>query len=565
MKHIFYIFIYLNIYTAFFSEINAQNLHLTIKTEVPVSEYLLDSLNIAKTHSNYLSLKKEIDTLSIKFEKIGFIENELVSIQKKNDSNYTARFQLGNRYQSINISYSKEDFTKKELLQISEEVTESNFILPFNEIEKKLKKLNELKTTNGNAFARFHLKNISKESNNTLTAQLILTNSTKRTIDHIIIKGYEKFPKSYIKYYAGIKKGNNFNKQKIIKQSDALNSLGFVDNIKPPDVLFKKDSTTVYLYLKKQNNNLFDGILGFSTNEESKKLTLNGYLNLELNNNLNFGEQFLLNYKADGNDQQNFRVKITMPYLLKSPLGVGLELKIFKRDTSFSTTDQQARLMYQITPNSKSYIGYKSYESSNLKKDPISNEGIEDYKSKFFIAGINYTKIQNSNLFPIKTNFLIDSEIGNRESNNINESQIRVSSLLNHIFNLNYRNSIFLQNNTQLLTSETFLTNELFRFGGINSIRGFSENSIDASFYTTLNTEYRYQFNNNMYVHSIIDVAYFENKVNTINNKLYSFGIGIGLATKAGILKFSIANGNTENQDFIFSNTKIHISISSEF
>ena len=294
-------------------------------------------------------------------------------------------------------------------------------------------------------------------------------------------------------------------------------------------------------------------------------MVLNGYLNLELNNNLNFGEQFLLNYKADGNDQQNFRVKVTLPYLLKSPFGVGLELKIFKRDTSFSTTDQQARLMYQITPTSKSYIGYKSYESSNLKKDPITSENIEDYKSKFFIVGIDYTKIQNSNLFPIKTRFLINTEIGNRNSNDVDESQIRISSSLNHIFNLNYRNSIFIQNNTQLLTSDTFLTNELFRFGGINSIRGFSENSIDASFYSTLNSEYRYLFNNNIYVHSIIDVAYFENKVNSINNKLYSYGIGIGLATKAGILKFSIANGNTENQDFNFSNTKIHISITSKF
>ena len=42
-------------------------------------------------------------------------------------------------------------------------------------------------------------------------------------------------------------------------------------------------------------------------NEETNRLQFNGYLNLELNNNLNFGEQLLVNYKADGNEQQNFR------------------------------------------------------------------------------------------------------------------------------------------------------------------------------------------------------------------------------------------------------------------
>ena len=54
--------------------------------------------------------------------------------------------------------------------------------------------------------------------------------------------------------------------------------------------------------------------------------------------------------------------------------------------------------------------------------------------------------------------------------------------MFHYIFNLNYKNSIYLKNSTQLLNSENYLTNELFRFGGINSIRGFNENSIDASF-----------------------------------------------------------------------------------
>ena len=116
-----------------------------------------------------------------------------------------------------------------------------------------------------------------------------------------------------------------------------------------------------------------------------------------------------------------------------------------------------------------------------------------------------------------------------------------------------------------LAEATRYLVNELFRFGGINSIRGFNENSIDASFYSVLNSEYRYQFNQDIYIHSIIDFAYFENQITALKQKLYSFGIGIGIQTSAGIIKFSIANGNAEHQDFNFSNTKIHISISSKF
>ena len=564
MKSLFYIIIYLNIYAAFLFNMNAQNLHLKFKAQDPISQSTIDSLNLNTTFNNYLNLKEEADTLHHYLESIGFIENEMRSLKKKNDSTYVVFYHLGSKYKSIQLFYSEKDFSKRELLQVSKKVTDTYFILPFNAIETSIDKLNVLKTKNGNVFARIKLENITKKRNS-LFADVKLLKGDSRNIDSIIVKGYDKISKSHIKYYAGIKKGKKFNKSKLIEKNNILNTLGFVSVTKPPEILFKKDSTIVYLYLKKEKNNLFDGILGFATDENSQKLIFNGYLNLELNNNLNFGEQFLLNYKADGNDQQKFRARLTLPYLFKTPFGIITELKIFKRDSTFSTSDQLIKVKYQISPNSKTYLGYKSYESSNLRKDNSLYIDVEDYTSNFLLTGVSYTKTQNNVLFPIKTEIYLDSEIGSKETKNTNETQLRASLMIHYIFNLNYKNSIYLKNSTQLLNSENYLTNELFRFGGINSIRGFNENSIDASFYSVLNSEYRYQFNQDIYVHSIIDFAYFENKIIALKQKLYSFGVGIGLQTGTSIIKFSIANGNAENQNFSFSNTKIHIGISSKF
>ncbi len=543
---------------------NAQNLHLKFKAQDPISQSTIDSLNLNTTFNNYLNLKEEADTLHHYLESIGFIENEMRSLKKKNDSTYVVFYHLGSKYKSIQLFYSEKDFSKRELLQVSKKVTDTYFILPFNAIETSIDKLNVLKTKNGNVFARIKLENITKKRNS-LFADVKLLKGDSRNIDSIIVKGYDKISKSHIKYYAGIKKGKKFNKSKLIEKNNILNTLGFVSVTKPPEILFKKDSTIVYLYLKKEKNNLFDGILGFATDENSQKLIFNGYLNLELNNNLNFGEQFLLNYKADGNDQQKFRARLTLPYLFKTPFGIITELKIFKRDSTFSTSDQLINVKYQISPNSKTYLGYKSYESSNLRKDNSLYIDVEDYTSNFLLTGVSYTKTQNNVLFPVKTEIYLDSEIGSKETKNTNETQLRASLMIHYIFNLNYKNSIYLKNSTQLLNSENYLTNELFRFGGINSIRGFNENSIDASFYSVLNSEYRYQFNQDIYVHSIIDFAYFENKIIALKQKLYSFGVGIGLQTGTSIIKFSIANGNAENQNFSFSNTKIHIGISSKF
>jgi len=565
LRHIFYIFIYLNIYTLLIATAEAQDLYLGINTSTPLSESLKDSLEIGVIFRDYTSLQKEADSLQYRFHYMGFIEATLESLQKKNDSTYTAQYILGEKYRHLKIYYQSGQFSKKELLQITNEVEDEHIILSFAAVEPSLVKLNSLKTTGGNAFARIRLSEFRKEGPDVIAANLFLDEGAVRQVDSIAVKGYEKFPKSFLRHYAGIKKGKPFNRNKLNKQNDVLNSLGFVNTLKAPEVLFRKEKTTVFFYLEKRNHNLFDGILGFATNEETNRLQFNGYLNLELNNNLNFGEQLLVNYKADGNEQQNFRARTKLPYLFGSPLGAELELKIFKRDSTFVTTDQIARATYQITPPSSAYVGYKASESSNLLDEALAGNAVEDYAAKFFISGLQFVKTQNDLLFPAKTNIALDAEFGTREFSSNKEDQTRLSLWAATIFELNYNNSIFIQNNTSVILSDTFLTNELYRFGGINSIRGFNENSIDATLFAVINTEYRYRFSQGFYLHSIIDVGYFENEINQLEQQLYSFGIGLGLLTKTGLLKFSFANGIFENQNFNFSNTKIHLSLTSRF
>ena len=133
------------------------------------------------------------------------------------------------------------------------------------------------------------------------------------------------------------------------------------------------------------------------------------------------------------------------------------------------------------------------------------------------------------------------------------------------VFNLNTKNSIYIRLNSAGINSDNFFTNELLRFGGVKSIRGFEENSLIASLYSVFNTEYRYRLNNNMYIHSIVDAAYFENDITQTKEKLFAFGFGFGVFTKAGLLKFNYANGKSENQKFKFSDSKIHLSLTTIF
>ncbi len=538
---------------------------MDISAEKDALKTLEENLAFQKKFQNFNELKDGAETLLTVFQKQGYLESELENISKKNDSTYQATYFLGNRWNTIIIQFEKGTLPLGELKKISKTVSDTSFEVAIENLERSLKLLTKFNAEKGDPFSKLQLSEIKKINREVLSARLLQTKNQTRTIDGIVIKGYEKFPVSFLKYFVGIKKGKIFNQTKINKQNDIIDNLGFANAIKPPEALFKKDSTTLYFYIEKANNNNFDGILGFATNEETQKLEFNGYLNLELNNNLNFGEQLLLNYKADGNDQQNFRVRTYLPYLFKSPFGISLELKIFKRDSTFSTTEQLAKVHYQPSPRLSFFSGYKAYESSNLLNENIAGLAVEDFKSDFVLLGANYTIQQKSPLFPLKTIIGLETEIGKRSSSESEQDQVRLGATLSQIFNLNARNSVYLQNNTQFLSSDTYLSNELFRFGGINSIRGFNENSIDASLLSVVNTEYRYLLNSSSYIHSIIDVGYFENKTLDISSELYSFGLGIGLNTKAGLFRLNIANGISKDQNFEFYNTKVHISLNSSF
>ncbi|MBT8255857.1 MAG: hypothetical protein KJO23_04880 [Bacteroidia bacterium] len=565
MKQILSIFLYLYIYIPFSGSLLSQNIALHIEAEKELTQGLKDSLDIRSRFENEATLRLEADSLLQRFQRLGFLDVKLLSLRKRNDSVYGAKYRLGNRWDVLKLFYSETDFDPNELEEISNEVTSSYFVIPIYRSEEILNYLTLLKTEQGKPFAKLSLVNLTKDTNKQLNADLILTTGRVRTIDQLVIKGYEKFPRSYLRHYAGIKRGAVFNQRKVIEQNDLLDNLGFVQTVKAPEALFREDSTSVYFYLQKRNNNLFDGILGFATNEDTQKLEFNGYLNLELNNNLNYGEQLLINYKSDGRDQENFRVRASLPYLFQTPFGLSGELKIFKRDSTFSTTDQQVRVSYQLHPSAQIYAGYKAYESSNLLDSIVAGSTVMDFNSKYLLAGGSYVRQQRRNFFPIQTFVGLDAEIGNRSTNSGSEAQFRIHSTLNHIFNLNNRNSIYVNNSTSLLSSETYLTNELFRFGGINSIRGFSENSIDASLFSVLNTEYRYLLNNSIYLHSIIDLAYFENQTLNLKEELFSFGFGLGFGTEAGVFKLNFANGISGSENFKFSNSKIHIRLSSRF
>ncbi len=287
-------------------------------------------------------------------------------------------------------------------------------------------------------------------------------------------------------------------------------------------------------------------------------------MDLTLNNILNTGEKIALYWKSNGEDQKTFNLGVELPYLFKSPIGMKAQLNIFKQDSTFQNTQTAIDLGYYFNYNTRLYLGYQSAESSDINN--LNTLTLSDFENQFITSTFEFAKFKHDDfLFPEISNYTLKIGTGKRESNFQNNSQFFGSLNLKHTIYLNDKNNINIKTQNFYLKSEEYIINELHRFGGINSIRGFNENSLQGNVFSSILTEYRYVLSPTIYIHSIIDYGYFQDKTTDIKGNLLGLGFGFGLLTKNGLFNLVYANGSTNNQAIKLSNSIVHISLKVKF
>ena len=541
----------------------SQELSLEIYSQNSDENRLLSTLEFNKNFSDFKELKNELNFLLEKLKKIGFIKAEINQIQQIENTKYEAEFSLKNQIKNIYV-FGMDSIALKDYKNYTKINNKKTLILPIEKVENFFKKLNEFLSNKGFPFNSAKLTNIKGLENDNLMAEIEINFEKERKIDKIVVKGYENFPESYLKHLIKYKIGEKFNLDEIQQNSELLNQLRFVKQIKKPEILFTEDSTSIYLYLEKQKRNNFDGFIGFSSDESDNNVQFQGYLDFELVNNFNFGEEIQFLYKSEKNADRILKANVDLPYIFKSPVGANLGLILTKKDSSFVTNEQFVSFFYKNSRNHKFSLGIRSIQSDEQLEIP--NADFQDYETFFSDFIYEYSKYNQDNLlFPIKENYLFKISQGKRTSNDQQNNQLFINMDLTKIFDFGLKNSIYLNFKSEILDSETYFSNELSRFGGANSIRGFDENSFFSNKYFLLITEYRLKLNNTIYINSIFDVGNYENKIINAYNNIYGVGMGVGLLTKWGIFSLSYALGSDMKQTLDTKNAKIHIKYSSFF
>ena len=404
---------------------------------------------------------------------------------------------------------------------------------------------------------------ISKHKNY-LAAQVAYFPEKSRTLDALVIKGNTNFPKGYLKSLSKLYRKSPFNQVLVNRLKKEFDSYPFCTQIKSPEIQFTTDSTSLYIYVQKRSANTFDGFIGFS-NSETKNITLSGYVDVLLQNILNTGESVSITWKSNGNLQKSFAGQVELPYLFNSPLALKAQLQLFKQDSTFQNTKTALHLGYLFRFHKRLYLGYQSAESSDIQN---TNSGlVADFKNYFTSLSYDYINNSGSDLFfTEKTKLKIEYGTGSRNTPIKKNKQYYISSVLKQDWQLNDKNHLILKNESYLLQSESYLVNELARFGGINSLVGFNENSLQANFYSITRTEYRCKLSPSLYWSALADYGLYQDQTTRVKSStIAGLGTGIKLATKTGLLSLYYAVGSTKNQTFNTKNALFHVSLTSYF
>lgn len=526
--------------------------------------------------------KKELHNVLMRLNSNGYLTAKIDSTVKIDSLHLKAWISSGEQYRWATIKPGNVDEGMLSRINFREKVYFGEPVY-YKTIIRLQKKLIAYCENNGYPFASVKLDSMEIREKK-LTASLNLEKNGLFIIDSVVIKGNAKVKPVYLYNYLGIKPGDLYDESLVRKISIRSKELAFVRETKSPQALFTKDKAKLYVFLDKKGASQFDGILGVLPDNLTGKVLVTGDLKLNLLNSFGRGENISINWRKLQAQTQDLRTNVVYPFLFNTPFGIDLKFDLYKRDTTFININMGGGLQYLFSGGNYIKVFIDS-RTSNL----LSTYGLEnittlpqyaDIKSLLYGIGGKFEKL-DYRFNPRKGLRLIANvRAGNktiRQNAKINPEayegirlktlQINADLLAEYYIPLANRSTIKTGLQGATMINQNLFQNELPRIGGLKTLRGFDEESIFASFYTIATLEYRFLLEQNSYLFTFVDGAYYENtsRGKRIFDRPIGFGAGITFETKIGIFSLTYALGKQFNNPVSFRSGKIHFGIVSRF
>ncbi len=452
---------------------------------------------------------------------------------------------------------------------------------------------------NGYPFAAVRLDSLIVV-NETVYAQLHMDKNNLILFDDINIEGGAKINPKFLSSYLHVNKDEPYNEERIKKISSRIKGTGYLIEKKSPYIIFENDKANVNLFLENKKSSRFDLLLGFlPKNNETGKLMLTGSAKIDLQNPFGTGKEIYFAWEQLRPLTQRLDVHFLYPYVLNLPFGVNVDFDLYKRDTAYLDLNSNFGVQYHFEGRNyleafwevkqTNILYYNITQIKNTRSLPVNL----DTRHSLFGLEYNYEKLDyrfnprkgfdinlrgGAGVKRIEKNTKIvsiedEADPGFNyeqlyDSLNLRSYQFQIDTDIAYFQPVTKRTTLKTSLKTGVLIAEEDLfLNELYRIGGHQLLRGFDEESVFASLYTVLTTEFRFLIAQNSFLYGFGDFGYLQNKsvVNNYEDWPLGFGVGMTFETSAGVFGISYALGRQLSNPIDFGSGKIHFGYINRF
>ena len=400
--------------------------------------------------------------------------------------------------------------------------------------------------------------------------------------DSLELIGNAKISNLFLKHYLGIISGKVYCEKKVVNINRLIKELSFISIEKPEEIFFIENKARIRLFLKNKKANQFNGILGIMPDSKIPgKFILTGDISLNLLNSFHRNDHIEFSWKKLEIASQNLFAYIQLPYILNKPFGSIASIKLFKKDSTFLTVTSHLGIPFYLTGSNNIGLYFENCSSTLLSTTGLSSittlPALSSYHSNIFGLSLFYSSLDNkynpTNGFIVKLQAGYGKKIIEKhpEINPILYNSVQMNSFRNEFFTdiskytPLYR-KLVLKLRAQLgyINTKKLFKNELFRVGGLSTLRGFDEESIYASEYLIGSSEIRYLFEENSAFFAFYDQGFYKS-IDIKSDNPAGFGAGIEFQTKAGIFTLSYALGHQLGNDVQFKAARIHFGFVNRF
>lgn len=458
----------------------------------------------------------------------------------------------------------------------------------YEEIAVLFEKILILAENQGYPFATVRLANVQILGGQ-VHASIHYESGPLITFGKLQIKDTKHIKADFLEAYLGILPGSNYDERKIARIPDLLRALPYITLEAPLEVTFQNETADVILSLSERKSNELDGIINFFPSEgKGNKLLLTGELNVQLNNLAKSGKQFVLRWQRLQVQSQMLEISYRHPHIFLLPIDAGVDFNLYKEDTLFINRrfSMEVALPYGVGNRLFATTNWQGSRLLGAEQSTAYASEIKLANTDLLSVGVGYRRQQLNNLlFPRKGYiFSVEATIGKKRVlpdliiGDVSQAEQIVpswqQSLHGKLIQYHKLGSdwlLFHKFSGGYVSSQHLFAHDLYRVGGLHTLRGFYDNFFFASQYGLSNFELRLLFEQKSetysYIFAFYDQAYLINDVSVRRYKDYPAGLGIGIhfAAPAGLFNLVYGLGKSAMQPFSIDFSKIHFGYVSRF